>query len=83
MIKGSRTPTEGLERRRRHSGKEEKVGDDGAVTGGDGKCPKVGVGGRDGGDGSAWVGLVNPRKKKTTEECKTYLIAVGKCESEG
>ena len=53
MIKGSRTPTEGLERRRRHSGKEEKVGDNGAVTGGEGKCTKVGVGGRDGGDGSA------------------------------
>ena len=29
------------------------MGDDGAVTGGEGKCSKVGVGGRDGGDGSA------------------------------
>jgi hypothetical protein len=35
------------------AGKEEEVGDDGAVTGGEGKCSKVGVGGRDGGDGSA------------------------------
>ncbi len=34
-------------------GKEEEVGDDGAVTGGEGKCSKVGVGGKDGGDGSS------------------------------
>jgi hypothetical protein len=35
------------------TGKEEEVGVDGAVTGGEGKCSKVGVEGRDGGDGSA------------------------------
>jgi hypothetical protein len=35
------------------AGKEEEVGDDGAVTGGEGKCSKVGVEGREGGDGSA------------------------------
>jgi hypothetical protein len=34
-------------------GKEEEVGDDGAVTGGEGKCSKMGVGGREGGDGSS------------------------------
>jgi len=35
------------------TGKEEDVGDDGAVAGGEGKFSKTGVGGKEGGGGSA------------------------------
>jgi len=58
----------------------EDVGDDGAVGGGEGKSSKEGVGGKDGGTGSAWVPCVK-QGTECGERCQTYLVAVGKCES--
>jgi hypothetical protein len=43
MVESLQTPMEGPERRHRVAGKEEEVGNDGAVTGGERKCSKVGV----------------------------------------
>jgi hypothetical protein len=64
------------------AGKVEEVGDDGVVAGGEGKFSNVGVGGGDGGAGSAWVTRVNKRIK-SIERGYTYLITVGKCEGVG
>lgn len=62
------------------AGKVEDVGDDGVVAGGEGKFSNVGVGGGDGGTGSAWVTRVNQGNYKSIERDNTYLITVGKCE---